>query len=196
LYSLDVTINNNGNNNNNNSNNSNNNGNSSYKCCIQYTFGKNKDFKEAVVQVDGKPVLRFAAAYGFRNIQSIVRRTQAKSKDTPSVLPELNQNIDYDFVEIMACPSGCTNGGAQIEHEGKEQENLEKVNHLYNSQPVQSNSEAVSLYSSWAKNDRLLAMELFHTNYSKVELVTHDHQPDQEKGGCKCAKTLKNKTIW
>jgi iron only hydrogenase large subunit-like protein len=44
-------------------------------------------------QVGEKDVLRFALAYGFRNIQNVVRQIkQGKSA--------------YDFVEIMACPSG------------------------------------------------------------------------------------------
>jgi iron only hydrogenase large subunit-like protein len=46
-----------------------------------------------VLEVDGRAVLRFAAAYGFRNIQGLMRRI--KSGKCP-----------YDFVEVMACPSG------------------------------------------------------------------------------------------
>jgi iron only hydrogenase large subunit-like protein len=38
--------------------------------------------------------------YGFRNIQTVVR--QLKRGACP-----------YDYVEIMACPSGCLNGGGQ-----------------------------------------------------------------------------------
>ena len=47
-----------------------------------------------------RPVLRFARAYGFRNIQTIVNKIK-------------RGNCPYDFVEIMACPSGCVNGGGQ-----------------------------------------------------------------------------------
>ena len=28
--------------------------------------------------------------------------------------------VDYDFVEIMACPGGCSGGGGQPIHEGQE----------------------------------------------------------------------------
>ena len=28
--------------------------------------------------------------------------------------------VDYDFVEVMACPGGCAGGGGQPIHEGKE----------------------------------------------------------------------------
>ena len=47
------------------------------------------------------PLLRFARAYGFRNIQTIVRRLKTGK-------------CNYDYVEIMACPSGMLNGGGQI----------------------------------------------------------------------------------
>jgi len=47
--------------------------------------------------MDGKVVLRGALAYGFRNIQNIVRKLSQGRHDTKRV---------YDFVEIMACPSG------------------------------------------------------------------------------------------
>jgi len=36
---------------------------------LVYTQGKNKDLKEVTLSLpNGQPVLRFAAAYGFRNI--------------------------------------------------------------------------------------------------------------------------------
>lgn len=41
--------------------------------------------------------------YGFRNIQTLVRKMKRKS-----------DNEHFDFVEVMACPSGCLNGGGQI----------------------------------------------------------------------------------
>jgi iron only hydrogenase large subunit-like protein len=46
-------------------------------------------------------VLRFAQAYGFRNIQTLLRKVK------PGLSP-------YDYVEVMACPSGCINGGGQL----------------------------------------------------------------------------------
>ena len=68
---------------------------------LQYVPGKNKDLKECVLELNGKVVLRFAAAYGFRNIQNIIRNIK-------------RGKCDYDYVEIMACPGGCLNGGGQI----------------------------------------------------------------------------------
>ncbi|KAG6768962.1 hypothetical protein POTOM_024576 [Populus tomentosa] len=70
---------------------------------------RNKDFCEVTLEVscafsylvDGKVVLKFALCYGFQNLQNIVRKVKMG-------------RCDYHFVEIMACPSGCLNGGGQI----------------------------------------------------------------------------------
>ena len=69
---------------------------------LKYVQGKNKDLKECVLELEGgKQVLRFAAAYGFRNIQNIIRNIK-------------RGKCEYDYIEIMACPGGCLNGGGQI----------------------------------------------------------------------------------
>jgi iron only hydrogenase large subunit-like protein len=51
--------------------------------------------------VEGKPVLKFALCYGFRNLQNIIRKIKMGK-------------CEYHFIEVMACPSGCLNGGGQI----------------------------------------------------------------------------------
>ena len=71
---------------------------------ICYKPLRNKDFQEAFLEIEGVVKLKFAFAYGFRNIQSIVQKIK-------------QNNCKYDFVEIMACPSGCLNGGGQIRAE-------------------------------------------------------------------------------
>ncbi len=45
------------------------------------------------MEVGGRRVLRFASAYGFRNIQGLMRKIRLG-------------RCEYDYVEIMACPSG------------------------------------------------------------------------------------------
>ncbi|KAJ6779115.1 NITRATE FORMATE IRON DEHYDROGENASE [Salix koriyanagi] len=62
---------------------------------------RNMDFREVALEVDGKVVLKFALCYGFQNLQNIVRKVKIGK-------------CDYHFVEVMACPSGCLNGGGQI----------------------------------------------------------------------------------
>jgi iron only hydrogenase large subunit-like protein len=66
---------------------------------VPFKEGRNSDVREAVLEVEGKVVLKVAVANGFRNIQNIVRKLKSS---------------DVNFVEIMACPSGCLNGGGQI----------------------------------------------------------------------------------
>jgi len=68
---------------------------------IEWVTLRNADMREATLVVNGVVVLRVAVAYGFRNIQNLVR--SLKMKKSP-----------YAFVEVMACPSGCLNGGGQM----------------------------------------------------------------------------------
>mmetsp|Transcript_4896 Transcript_4896/g.10392 ORF Transcript_4896/g.10392 Transcript_4896/m.10392 type:complete len:492 (+) Transcript_4896:137-1612(+) len=69
-----------------------------------YPRRKNNDMKELVLKVGEDVKLRVALAYGFRNIQTIVSKLK-------------NKRCDYDYVEVMACPSACSNGGGQIRPE-------------------------------------------------------------------------------
>ncbi|GJP48171.1 hypothetical protein CLOM_g7446 [Closterium sp. NIES-68] len=61
---------------------------------------RNADMLESTLDVGGQAVLRVACAYGFRNIQNVLRK--AKQGRCP-----------YHYVEVMACPGGCLNGGGQ-----------------------------------------------------------------------------------
>ena len=66
---------------------------------------RNADFREVELTPPpdappGSRPLRLAAVYGQRNITTLLR--QLASGDCP-----------YDYVEVMACPGGCLNGGGQ-----------------------------------------------------------------------------------
>ena len=57
------------------------------------------DLREVCLDLGpGAPPLRFAAAYGFRNIQGLMRKVKLG-------------RCEYDYVEVMACPSGGWVGG-------------------------------------------------------------------------------------
>ncbi|CAF1236641.1 unnamed protein product [Adineta steineri] len=86
---------------------------------LEFKVTKNQDFRETVLTVGGEIQLRFAYAYGFRNIQNIVQKLKRKK-------------CEYDFVEIMACPSGCINGGGQIRSSDV---TLDDVRHIYETLP-------------------------------------------------------------
>lgn len=68
---------------------------------VVYQSRRNPDFREVTLTIDGTVKLRFASAYGMKSIQTIVRQIK-------------NQKCKFQFVEIMACPKGCNNGGGQL----------------------------------------------------------------------------------
>lgn len=67
----------------------------------EWKRGRNADVVEAVLEREGLRPLKFAIATGFRNVQRV---TAALKRTTPQ----------YDFVELLACPSGCANGGGLL----------------------------------------------------------------------------------
>lgn len=92
---------------------------------IQVIKGRNADVVEYVVIVDGEAVFKAARYYGFRNIQNLVRRLKpARPSKMPGGKPfgsarrlgssNKTASLEYSYVEVMACPGGCTNGGGQI----------------------------------------------------------------------------------
>jgi hypothetical protein len=83
----------------------------------------------------GEIVFKGAKCYGFRNLQNVVRKvgreagvhvgkgaagrmaTPARTKLKRAIGDATNyRDTDkgYDYVEVMACPSGCVNGGGQL----------------------------------------------------------------------------------
>lgn len=93
--------------------------------------GRNADVVEYVLtSPDGRPIIKAARYYGFRNIQNLVRKLKpARASRMPGAKPAaagrrppVSRNAvvsggsgsDYAYVEVMACPGGCTNGGGQI----------------------------------------------------------------------------------
>ncbi|EME50079.1 hypothetical protein DOTSEDRAFT_165043 [Dothistroma septosporum NZE10] len=90
--------------------------------------GRNNDVSEySVVDADGRAVFKAARYYGFRNIQNLVRRLKpAKASRMPGASRKAGTSRrpggaamggnegEYSYVEVMACPGGCTNGGGQI----------------------------------------------------------------------------------
>ncbi|KAK1690866.1 iron only hydrogenase large subunit domain-containing protein [Colletotrichum godetiae] len=91
---------------------------------IQVIRGRNADVVEFVVaSATGDPIFKAARYYGFRNIQNLVRKLKPAR---PSRMPGgkafgavrrptgKSAGLEYAYVEVMACPGGCTNGGGQI----------------------------------------------------------------------------------
>ncbi|NXO45446.1 NARFL factor, partial [Locustella ochotensis] len=128
---------------------------------IHYKPLKNKDFQEVTLERDGEVLLHFALAYGFRNIQNLVQKLK-------------RGKCPYHYVEVMACPSGCLNGGGQIKLEGESsKEELQQVERLYESPRAEipeENQAVRELYERWLGgwgSER--AREVLHTQYHALE---------------------------
>ena len=66
-----------------------------------------KGWKEASFEVPGAGTVRVAVASGLGNTRALLEAVK-------------KGEVEYDFVEIMACPGGCSGGGGQPIHEGQE----------------------------------------------------------------------------
>ncbi|RPB19432.1 iron hydrogenase [Terfezia boudieri ATCC MYA-4762] len=95
---------------------------------ISITKGRNSDTVEyALLSPQNTEIIRLARSYGFRNIQNLVRKLKPPKR---RVLPKfgrkgtggqvvlgsgaVREGTGYAYVEVMACPGGCTNGGGQV----------------------------------------------------------------------------------
>lgn len=85
--------------------------------------GRNNDVTEyALTSSTGAPIIKCARYYGFRNIQNLVRKLKpARTSRLPGAAASRRLANgagtganEYAYVEVMACPGGCTNGGGQI----------------------------------------------------------------------------------
>ena len=99
---------------------------------------RNADYEEYVLAeegANGRVVFKGAKCYGFRNLQNIVRkvgkergvrtgtgaagrlagrRVVRKGGATGATGMMEGKDRSYDYVEVMACPGGCVNGGGQL----------------------------------------------------------------------------------
>ncbi len=79
-------------------------------------FNENDGVQEANFQIDDITV-RTAAVSGLGNARRLINRIE-------------RGEVQYDFVEVMACPGGCVGGGGQPIHDGVEMA-FERGNRLY-----------------------------------------------------------------
>ena len=66
-----------------------------------------KPWKEASFEVPGAGTVKVAVVSGLANTRKLMEAIDKKE-------------VDYHFVEVMACPGGCAGGGGQPIHEGEE----------------------------------------------------------------------------
>lgn len=77
-----------------------------FKAVRSTGFGANNGVQEAAFQVDDVTV-RTAVVSGLGNTRALLKKIESGE-------------VQYDFVEVMACPGGCVGGGGQPIHDGEE----------------------------------------------------------------------------
>lgn len=121
-------------------------------------------WKEASFDIAGTQ-LRVAVASGLGNARKLIEALR-------------RGEVSYDFVEVMACPGGCVNGGGQPIHEGKEEEmkeirsktlyDLDAKNELRFSH---ENPDVVKVYNEYLEKPLSpLAHHLLHTDHEAWEM--------------------------
>ncbi|XP_062954938.1 cytosolic iron-sulfur assembly component 3 [Cynocephalus volans] len=128
---------------------------------VTYRPLRNKDFQEVTLEREGQVLLHFAMAYGFRNIQNLVQKLK-------------RGRCPYHYVEVMACPAGCLNGGGQLKSpDVPSRELLQHVERLYGMVRVEAPEDAAGvqeLYRHWLQGEGSeQASHLLHTQYHTVE---------------------------
>ena len=130
---------------------------------IERKDGKNKDIKEIIIYKDNSKneiYKKLCIAYGFRNIQNIVRNIK-------------RNKLDYDYIELMACPGGCINGGGQIKENNQNRELLKLI-----SEKLKNDNNIISFKNSEYKINDLLNIKVeentFKQNFKAIEYSMSD----------------------
>ncbi|XP_034698741.1 protein NAR1 [Vitis riparia] len=129
---------------------------------LDFKTVRNSDFREVTLEIEGQTVLKFALCYGFRNLQNIVRKIKIGK-------------CDYHFLEVMACPSGCLNGGGQIKPKAGQsaKDLIQSLEAIYMENVVVAdpfkNPIVKGLYDEWLEQPGSeKAKRLIHTEYHPV----------------------------
>ena len=113
--------------------------------------------KEASVEIAGIPI-KAAVVHGLGNTRKLIEKIQSGE-------------AEYDFVEVMACPGGCSGGGGQPVTEGLEMagERGKKLYALDESNPLRfshENPSVIMLYKQYLEKPLShKAHKLLHTNH-------------------------------
>ncbi|KAJ8143621.1 hypothetical protein OXX80_010770 [Metschnikowia pulcherrima] len=168
--------------------------------------GKNADIYEMRLMHNDEKMASAAVVNGFRNIQNLVRRLKpvpsgtkttktnplaarrrarlgGKSSAPASAAEETADASKCDYVEIMACPNGCINGGGQISspEPSLEKEWLTQVKDVYEQIEIvdlasHGNANLVDSVLSWSvkfsDEAGISQSRLYHTSFTQVEKPT------------------------
>ncbi len=122
--------------------------------------------KETTYNLNGK-VLKIAVVSGLANAKKILDKVK-------------NKEAEYHFIEIMACPGGCINGGGQpivpsnirnnIDIKAERTKNLYIEDKSLPNRVAHKNKDILNLYKDFlGKPGSSVAHKILHTSYKKVE---------------------------
>lgn len=117
---------------------------------------RNLPWREASFDIEGNTV-SVAIASGLGNAKALVKAIEAKE-------------VQYDFVEVMACPGGCVGGGGQpivmdCEMAATREEVLRKLDALNTARRSHENADVAKLYKEFLGEPLShTAHELLHTH--------------------------------
>lgn len=151
--------------------------------------GKNSDVYEMRLIHDGKTVAASSVVNGFKNIQNLVRkfkegsnkvnplagRRRARLGKLQSV--ETAEPSKTDYVEVMACPGGCINGGGQVgaEDATMQKEWLEMATNKYAEIPmaeIKGFSDLIEWIHAFLNEYGVAEERLLRTHFNAVSKPT------------------------
>jgi ferredoxin hydrogenase gamma subunit len=123
--------------------------------------------REATIEVGGKVgTLKVAMAHGLTAARQIAQAV-------------LDGTVSYDFIEVMACPGGCIDGGGHLrskkrylKHAQERRNGLFAIDRKTKARQSHNNQQVQNLYKDFlGEPNSHLAHELLHTHYQA-------HQPE------------------
>jgi NADP-reducing hydrogenase subunit HndD len=122
--------------------------------------------KEATYILNGKEI-RVAVASGLANAKKLLKKVE-------------NKEAVYHFIEIMACPGGCINGGGQpivkasvrnyVDIKKERLKSLYEEDKKLPNRLAHKNPDIIKLYEEFLKKPGSeIAHHLLHTSYSKKD---------------------------
>lgn len=119
------------------------------------------NIKEAVLNIEGKE-LKLAVINGTGDARKVLEKLK-------------NKEVNYDFIEVMACEGGCIAGGGQprvifpisAEIKGKRSNGLYNIDKERKIRNCYQNKEIIDLYNNYLEKPfSEKAHELLHTTYT------------------------------
>ncbi|KAH3687724.1 hypothetical protein WICPIJ_001290 [Wickerhamomyces pijperi] len=173
--------------------------NSDLKTDIKEIKGKNSDVVEyhLLNSETGEKIGSSAVVNGFKNIQNLVRKLKpsgkvkvgsgiasrrrrrgiaGKSTENTEQPPEeavvVANPTACDFVEVMACPGGCINGGGLLETEVNREGLITKYNGLPQIERLQDVQVVNGVLNTLKKYANLDSSKVFSYEFTKIEKLT------------------------